>query len=379
MTSVALEYPSMVTPERVFGRLKEAGANFRSIFQRYSQNRRGIVALALSDREPNLIDTDTFPYYLRGAKNLVGLEGIFASRLSLKPFTPFFQEMYDTVSEGYFHKEEQRRKFDDLAREIESSSGRDNIVARYVRQLGQRKAIAERARVIYTTPWRGEVKATKIRSGEHTQVKTGSIYFILSLLGRIPLLDVHTHPGDSLFSPTDYFLLLTGPRRYPLVRAAVVLCPTVQILALATGTTPYLQPDKALRFINTYEEDIYGPDRKRIETLRARVKRVRKHRRNKILGDFTQSLVQPEQAEKDKQETRISNEEYESKFEETKKALKPDEIYERRYNRVLKKAEDKFLQEASVALNRRLILFPRLLNIKLYYSIDMQNFFSFSA
>jgi hypothetical protein len=77
--------------------------------------------------------------------------------------------------------------------------------------------------------------------------------------GGFSMLEIHDHPDGGLLSPDDYFDLLIGNAEKN-IRASmgvVILCPNMQVLALATVDTPiYNRQEDAIKFINAKTDEI---------------------------------------------------------------------------------------------------------------------------
>lgn len=116
---------------------------------------------------------------------------------------------------------------------------------------------AERSRIIYYDPQNGRTAATEVKSGSVFEVSSE----LLTVWNqkKVPLIEVHTHPIESLPSIQDYLPVLVDPLGIGedrLIRAVEVLTPNHQILALASAQTPRYPPDKALEIVNSAAKGI---------------------------------------------------------------------------------------------------------------------------
>ena len=335
-----------------------------------------LVSLEASNRPTGLVDTDSFLFYLRGKFNPSVQEASFAENLDLSVFTSFMQEVYETERDGFVYDKQMRKEWKDLENKIrrDNLGGTADFLLDHTKQMGGSKAIAERARVIY---WgiKGGVQGTKISSGDHTSVSQFWTFLRTALHLGIPLMDIHTHPDDALPSTADYYELVCSPYEGKrTVRASMVLCPNIQILTVATPTTPALPYKEYVELKDAYREGIYGSYEGRVHTLERRVGKIRQIPLDRVNRSVNQ-LVQLNQGH---QEGKYSDEERDELSQQILDKLNSEVVTERVRN-VLIRTERQYSDEMSHAINTTLLQMPRDLNILTYTSTDMRNFVRSSA
>lgn len=133
-------------------------------------------------------------------------------------------------------------------------------------------AKVERAREFFYDPKDRRLKVSGITEGTYNLVRSDLPN--ITSQGKIPLLSMHTHPINVLFSAKDYMRLIvnpgTGQERF--VRGTIVLCPDIQIMALATSLTPSLDDDQKIEEF----EQFWQHDGVKDEVTEYREKRLEK-------------------------------------------------------------------------------------------------------
>lgn len=181
----------------------------------------------------------------------------FAPELDLGSVEPYLRELHQTEQLGYVIPvdEQQKVQFQDpvsirnpLFREIEIQRQRmwKNI-------LEDRRPV-ERYRSIYLDGSDDAVKVSDITHGEYTSTTTDTLD--LFKRGHNPLFEIHSHPIDSLFSDADYQRMImdvTVAGGMRILRGAILVCPNIQILALATPQTMFTSPEQVELFRKKYD------------------------------------------------------------------------------------------------------------------------------
>ncbi len=121
----------------------------------------------------------------------------------------------------------------------------------------EEQAIAERVRTVDV-----------IRTGDNAQIAFGPITHGHATSGSfavhdggVSLFAIHTHPDDILFSPADYAALITDTRtltdnlRQRNLFGQMVICPSVQVFALATAQTPLIPEVETEEFLRRMRQD----------------------------------------------------------------------------------------------------------------------------
>jgi hypothetical protein len=208
------------------------------------ENRQLVV---IDSTEP-VINSDSLFYYLLSVPYLWEKGQQFSNHLDLRPYSIYLKELYDQVKVDFVLPESEREQRSASQQDFHTTDPETNDFLQEskarIEGIRNRQAAVERSRTIYSDrDDLATIKATEIVHGTYSQVQAG-LYDVIDN-GGIPLLDVHTHPSDSPFSIHDYAPIITeyfvdGPAA---VNGLIVICPNIQILALATALTPMLLPE----------------------------------------------------------------------------------------------------------------------------------------
>lgn len=167
----------------------------------------------------NILDYLTFGV-VNGMNEANNFQANFAPYINLGIFTPFMKDLYTN------------QKF------ISDYSGKVMPV--------------EGSRLIYRpNPFfdRG-IESTDIIYGDHHS----TIFDRGSVKGFI-ILELHTHPDDSLFSNKDYAGILSFAAVRRGTFGAIVLCQNLQVFALSTFHSRVFYPEEAKLYIKGFEDD----------------------------------------------------------------------------------------------------------------------------
>lgn len=182
------------------------------------------------------VDSDNLWLFLMGPRAFPYQKWSFSKRLELPYMTPLIEGIYkDTKAVSIDHTESAKY----LSAIDLSVSGKKNFsdAEGFLKQTVGTHGDAERAMIIYYDPERPGVDVTDLVHGSHEG--TDSDVPDLIDKGKIPLMEMHTHPSDSLFSYPD---LMRAIYNYGdgagSVRSILVLTPKFQILGLPTPNTP---------------------------------------------------------------------------------------------------------------------------------------------
>lgn len=336
-------------------------------------------AITLSDKEKVItVDSGNLHLYLAGILSSQGRPIHFAPHLDLAYYSPFLRELWDKSILGYRFNEEERKHKIPVAKESDSQAVKDIITktGEGIRAYFNQMAPTERNLQIYYDWESKSLKATPIIYGDHTSVRRDP--FEQAYLGNTILWDIHTHPQNALPSPVDYDPLLydlylpSGRGMYGII----VLCPDIQIMALASPLTPLLTEEQLgkrqlywneiLEEKNKQIEKSYFPQINRLyERNKTEINRLIKSqvRRIKILS---QSFIEEEIAIDD---MRMGMEIYKRKRRRARANLW------KKSRRIVKSVND----ESEYFLNSLNLESARDINVKLYYATDFQDFREFTA
>lgn len=212
------------------------------------------------------VNSDTFYYYLFSNLGLFSKHITFANQLDLGYFYPVFKHVYDSVEIMKTPDTDPITKFvlGDLEGTVEGEllkTTLDNI--EISKQLVLPK---ERSATIFYDPSTNQNGFTDVNQGDFTTVDSPTAKVIKE--GKRPIIEVHTHPINSLPSPPDYANMLTELEGIRAVRAIAVLNPNNQILALVTEQTPGIEPEIVQSKIpDMVSKTYYGLDPQEVKRL----------------------------------------------------------------------------------------------------------------
>lgn len=246
--------------------------------------------------------------------------------------------------------------FSDEIRELEAS---------FAQEL-TKEAAGERESVIYWDRISNVVDMTDPVYGDYTSVM-GPRLAEIRRQKRIPLIKKHTHPNDALPSPNDYYPIIRGD-----LRAILVLCPNLQILALSTSLTPILSSTHADALTDYWRRKTKGEGDDEGPCLIGKVIDVDRVYGEKMdekwqeLASLTAKVQEPK---------RLLRKERRQLERDILASRRRFDGYNARYKEELKSANSAF----SAFVNATALEYARLLNVVMYISRDRENFYRFSA
>ncbi len=282
----------------------------------------------------------------------------FAPRLNLKAFTPYFKKLYESKQEVYIYPPEIRE-----------------LGAQLPYNPFEAKAAGERALPIYYDLDTHKIRTFAISYGDYASVNVGTISNRSDTI--MPILETHTHPYDSLFSPMDYARLLQEDpwvKSRRIVQGIVVLNPQIQVLALPTSRTPfYKSSSKVHSYIKNWQtkfvEDVAPYEYKGWH----RVQNLMTAARNRIIS-MGKELDTYLAKSKSAGTLRAGEEEQLSTTMDMYITTLHEQI---NYLRV--KTLGKYMEKKNNAENVLLTNLAQDLHVQLYTSTDMQHFLKASA
>jgi hypothetical protein len=223
----------------------------------------------------------------------------------------------------------------------------------------------EQARVVFID-MKGGLGSTSSEYGYGEEVDMGVPFREARDKSVLPVVAIHTHPKDANFSFPDYKPLILGDshENMRLVNSMVVLCPEIQIMAVATKDTPILSNEKADELIMGKMDENQKKDvaimGKMIETMQSLSDR-------KQVVDTLDMLKQ------------MAGEKFPDVVENARKEHNVQEGESEKIKSELEAVTRNTANEMPQSLNADLIAFSREMNVKLYFSQDMRTFKEFSA
>ncbi|HRN96131.1 MAG TPA: hypothetical protein PLD54_01655, partial [Candidatus Levybacteria bacterium] len=293
----------------------------------------------------------------------------FASELDMGFYTPVFEYLYGEQKLGYKASESNREKFLEKYNKW-SDEEKEGAIAQHLFDHFNFQTSVERSAVVYKSMQGGQFG--------YTTANHGSVYSTNSEInevikeGGLPILEVHTHPDDALFSPIDYWRMLInigGDNSNRLLNGSVVLCPSRQLMALATANTPILSGEEIDQLIAGIE--IRNSNPKRVNQLA--------NRWDIMLNSLQRTLKENDDEFNAIRLKRgdgiITPEEYEKLYSDL---LDRYVNYFERYWRTKFHIDNFNLSYEERMANNLVVDFAREINVKLYVSDNMKDFHEFS-
>jgi hypothetical protein len=119
---------------------------------------------------------------------------------------------------------------------------------------------SEHGKVMFVRIKTGEIEGTSMVTGTGLEVNLKPAFEEALGEGGLPIIAVHDHPNEYMFTPKDYLPLIAGDRKSStrMTRAIIVLLPNgTQLMAVATNETPiFSSSEKAERFLEVRDEEM---------------------------------------------------------------------------------------------------------------------------
>ncbi|MBI2033390.1 MAG: hypothetical protein HYT10_02905 [Candidatus Levybacteria bacterium] len=241
------------------------------------------------------------------------------------------------------------------------------------------KAPGERSLSVYYDPTDKGLFYTAPKLGEYNEV-TSDIGELLEAR-KIPLIAAHTHPLDELPSPKDFLPIIANlGNNMRLVSAILVVCESVQVLAIATPSTPRIELNEVDSFLSAWDTYIRSIDKDKmdrasnhLETVDAEGITIAK----KVLDKARTQINQATEAEKN---GHISQGELETitTLATLQRRIDMQVTKQQHYERTLQAVEE-LLSVEKGAINQGLLELARELQVKMYISSNGKDFFEFAA
>lgn len=334
------------------------------------------------------VDSSNFLLYLADL-DMFSPNPRFGNYLNLDWCTDVFTRMYQKNKQGLVVPEEARKMLDAM-QPVQATNPALQIAVKYTNSYidkhkpdTSKKDAVERASTVYMDFVNGRIANTKIVEGEYRSVlPDGAELLEISDRGDLRLIDVHTHPTDTLFSPPDYYQLIAGDPEHNLrlFKAIIVLCPDIQIMAIPTSQTPIMPPDEATDHLSQLKNEFYETDSEKSGVVLKRHKVITNALLRTVKKDWdeTQEYVRTLAVE-------IQKGSVDQTAAEDKLAghLEPAFGYAHKQGQKYLRIAEKISHRANLLdaqLTASLLMkCARDLNVKLYSSTNMQDFYEFSA
>ncbi|KKU62412.1 MAG: hypothetical protein UX87_C0049G0013 [Candidatus Amesbacteria bacterium GW2011_GWA1_47_16] len=320
------------------------------------------------------ISPKNFVYYLAGVSEtgegrLVGRKEDFDKEFDAgETISQTIKEMYSSKRTGEGMGEDTDNRIARLKTALEEIMPG---VGKIFETSKQGEVELEQARVIIINTDTQMLGATEPVYGMGAEVNLMETLDKVPTGNSLPLIIVHTHPQDQLFSFDDYFPMLIGEpetgRRF--FRGIMVLTPEMQVMAVATSDTPiFWNAKEAEQFILAHNTEF---EEMKIANVKEKLKQLDEIGLKK---NFLQTLEAVKAMEFD-----------------------TDDATKQQLNAMVKKIQNKEvetlpeLESQSQLISREganmqgwltnssLVRFANMMQVKLYSSTDTRNFREFSA
>lgn len=275
------------------------------------------------------------------------------------------KEMYEQRREGLLTGPSYRAQKARMAEEME----------KYLPGLGDalngveaKSGFVEQARVVFSDLDSGKLGVTSSTHGYGYEADPSPAIEEATKQNGLPLMFIHTHPEDVLFSPEDYALMMikvgTENLSARLMNAGIVLLPEMQLMAVATTDTPMVSGEEVNKLLSERHD--------RIESGQSDVLK----RSLDMLGKIYErrKVVEGVAAIK-----KAVGEKYASLIDEQAKQFNIQEGEAEQLERMSGDTERKSKNEGAQFINSELVSFAKEIGVKLYFSQDMRTFKEFSA
>lgn len=335
-----------------------------------------------------LINSDNFLAYLVGEGDFAYAENgrfRFSKKLRLPYLTSSLIELFESTQPGNVFSDQDREAssktdFTETSFETEQAKEAYRKLTTELEDFAHMQAVVERSRTVYLDYNDNQFRVSPIT---HHRFDAGKVDTIdIWNQGNLPLMEIHTHPDNTLLSPVDYWRILGrvfSDSPEGLIRSAILICPDIQILAVATNETQLIEPSmfderigRALKFI--------PQENQRLESLRARFLAAHQASMNLLVKRYEASHQNIIQIDKMYAKGLLTEEETNRLLEENhQQAIRETRYGQERSARVMGRANNHLWDYNNYLFNFYLLKFAREMGIKLYASTNFTDFQEFSA
>lgn len=304
----------------------------------------------------------------------------YPNHFNLGIYTGTMMDLYADAKKVYILDPELRKNYAQaVAEDIRNYpqlqkivSSDPSIVTSFFDKVNEQDS-GERTTVLYRDPKTGKIANTPIQHGEYTRVSRYDLGGILRTGGQ-PFMEIHTHPEDQLFSPKDYFTMISPIKgKSPEIRGAIVLCPSIQLMAVVTGQTPVMGTTDARILTDEWKRKIRGEDEE-INKIWQRLRKTKTEHDAYIAANL-QKVLNSAVFQAMESRNQLTRRERRVLQRNTEKEYRQLKFQKAQYE----SAENKLMSEYAEVVNARLLEFARTLNITLYISRNSQDFYKFAA
>lgn len=309
-------------------------------------------------------------------------EVVLPLHLVLGPYSPIIQRLYAQSRQVFVYSESLRTaEFEMLEKSRMNPLWKNPLFRSELREIGKEywqmvteKDAGERTVTVFVDPLTQAIGTTEVTFGDYTSVR-GAVHSIDETIfsEKLPLMQLHTHPDDILFSPNDYYPLITKTALYGYgrrLKAVMVLCPNLQVLALATARTMLLSSDDANRLLGDWSRTVEDDEGSKAVASNIEQLMIEHDRRTQEDLERTAMLAQTITSG-----TPLSRKERRGLRRKTEKRLTAFQGRERRFEQTLAELKNRI----AALENAEVLEFARMINVALYMSTNTVDFYKFSA
>lgn len=338
-----------------------------------------LLEIAESSPKPK-VTSETFVDYLFPHTPLVS-PSEFDYRLDLGFLEEQIDELYEHDKQGFVLDDSIRKKLEGYKTEIDNDVHWSHLYEQLNAEIDEYRNQTdkvERSRVIFYDPQDNELRITGITDGTYSSTDTEVVKLYKSV--KTPLLGIHTHPTDALFSPQDFSTLLIRPLDETLLRGELVLCPNIQVLALSTTLTPALSNAQVEEFKKHWKGQFSTDRQEELEEKALKVRKIvskkyelgkkiyKKHidKIHEVAGRANVGEISMEEADKILDQVQASH------LKETESLVEKFGLAEYVATKIL---------EGSINNSKNTVLvdLARTVGVQLYVSTDRKNFYAATA
>lgn len=318
------------------------------------------------------IGTDNFVDYLVG-KRVSNGEVLRGDMDDFEKQIEVPEVMHQAIKEMYEEKREgQAMGPNHRARQAKVASQLEEYIpgiTQHLENSSEEMVTAEQVRVVYTDMDTQKIGVTSSTFGYGYEADVTPAFQEATGKNGLPLMIVHTHPKDILFSPEDYSTMMVKVTAdndsARLMNAAIVLLPDgMQLMALATKDTPMLDQGEVQKLLVTENEESQANKMGLLTKSLDLLGQINERKRVIIGVNQIKDVLGPKYADVVDEQAKQFN-------------IQPGELEQ--LEDMGKQVEREALNSRAKTNNTELVAFAKKIGVKLYFSQDMRTFKEFTA
>lgn len=324
--------------------------------------------------ETVLVDNEwIYPFLVGSPKYFPFKYWEFSDTLTLSYLKPFVELLASAKKEVLVFPPEQKAQ---VIQELQDFHDPEQLSALY-----DQLANAEGNMTIVYNNLNNQLAYTPIEHGDYATSRTNMFEYMSEAIW--PLVEVHTHPKNALFSHIDYTRLLAkgyaNGRR--VVNGVMVLNPSFQLLALPRPKTPLFELLDVPLFIASKEAAYHEQMERLRDSKNKRLEKISRGVNNRLtILEHEATVLEQEEIVRREFDGALSQQEG-SELREQLFSLYNSEVtnYQqiRRYLRYL--TNQSFIRKQNIFDNLDLLTFAREVDVEQFISFDREHFRKWSA